>query len=86
MQSEHEIINALWHAHRKGSSRPLREAIHAARDYGLTDAQIAAELLTTAEEVAKLTHKGTREAARYWLAVGPLAALASVGSELTTTI
>jgi hypothetical protein len=86
MQSDHEIINALWDAHRKGSSRPLREAIHAARDYGLTDAQIAAELLTTAEEVGRLAHKRSGEAPRYWLAVGPLVALASVGSELTATL
>jgi hypothetical protein len=53
-KSESQIINALWEADRKGYPRPLREAIHAARDYGLTDEQIAAELMTTPERVVEM--------------------------------
>lgn len=52
--SESDIINALWDADRKGFPRPLRQAIQAARSYGLTDEQIAGELMTTPEKVDEL--------------------------------
>ena len=45
------IINALWEADRNGDRHPLRAAIRAARDYGMTDHEIAGELNTTIEEV-----------------------------------
>jgi hypothetical protein len=54
MQSESEVINALWDADRKGFNRPLRAAIADARAHRLTDKQIAAELKTTPEKVAEL--------------------------------
>jgi hypothetical protein len=45
------MINALWDADRKGDRRPLRAAIRAAREYGMSDEQIAGELMTTTDEV-----------------------------------
>jgi hypothetical protein len=53
-ESESGIISALWDADRKGHHGPLREAIRAARDYGLTDEQIAGELMTTTDKVVEL--------------------------------
>jgi hypothetical protein len=50
-QSESGMINALWDADRKGDRRPLRAAIRAAREYGMSDEQIAGELMTTTDEV-----------------------------------
>ena len=51
---ESEILNALWNADRNGRRAPLREAVRAARDYGLTDEQIAGELMTTTDKVVEL--------------------------------
>jgi hypothetical protein len=48
------VINALWDADRKGYSRPLREAVKAAREFGMTDEQIAGELMTKVAKVAEL--------------------------------
>ena len=45
------MINALWDADRKGDRRPLRAAIRAARDYGMSAEQIAGELMTTKDDV-----------------------------------
>lgn len=53
-ESESAIINALWEAQRKGFPRPLRGAIQAARQSGMTDTQIADELGTTPDRVAAL--------------------------------
>ena len=53
-KSDCGLINALWDADRKGYGRPLREAIKAAREYGMTDEQIAGELKTTTKKVAAL--------------------------------
>jgi hypothetical protein len=50
-QSESGVINALWDADRKGDRHPLRAAIRAARDYGMSDEQIAGELMTSTDEV-----------------------------------
>jgi hypothetical protein len=50
-QSESGIINALWDADRKGDRHPLRAAIRAAREYGVSDEQIAGELMTSTDEV-----------------------------------
>jgi hypothetical protein len=52
--SESQIINALWAADRKGYSRPLRLAVEAARDFGLSDEQIAAELKTTSDKIGDI--------------------------------
>jgi hypothetical protein len=51
-KSDSDIINALWEADRQGYPRPLRYAIWAARVSKMTDRQIAAELVTTPEDVA----------------------------------
>ena len=51
-RSESDVINALWAANRTGETRPLRAAIRAARDWGMTYEQIAGELMTTTEDVA----------------------------------
>ncbi len=56
-ESESTIINALWEAHRKGFPRPLRGAIQAARQSGMTDTQIAEELGTTPTEVVVLAEE-----------------------------
>jgi hypothetical protein len=50
-QGDSGVINALWDADRKGDRHPLRAAIRAARDFGMTDEQIAGELMTTTDEV-----------------------------------
>jgi hypothetical protein len=50
-QSESAIINALWGADRNGNRHPLRAAIRAAREYGMTVEQIAEELMTSVDEV-----------------------------------
>jgi hypothetical protein len=50
-RSESGIINALWDADRKGNRLPLRAASRAARKYGMTDEQIAGELMTTTDDV-----------------------------------
>jgi hypothetical protein len=50
-QSESGIINALWDADRKGDRHPLRAAIRAARESGMSDEQIAGELMTSTDEV-----------------------------------
>jgi hypothetical protein len=45
------IVNALWEADRNGDRHPLRTAIRAAREYGMTLEQIAEELMTTVDDV-----------------------------------
>jgi hypothetical protein len=47
---ESGVINALWDADRKGDRHPLRAAIRAAREYGMTYEQIARELNITATD------------------------------------
>jgi hypothetical protein len=49
--SEADVINVLWAASWKGERRPLRAAIKAARDWGMTYEQIAGELKMTTEDV-----------------------------------